>query len=258
MMQLRTYPVCAGEAGIFVHWSTGLRTNGVVEVNIPLGVEDRLAIAEAIAVRTLLFDRRVFGAGIITGRGCRVLVTSQGIQESLARENPDDPLTKYCEYLTYEWSEISLGMNEVEPGDELFGNSETWAIDQVDWRSKRFRKPGELWNTALGPLFITHHAIDQYGTRLFERDGIKVQCAKRSLLKALNPKIQMVQIELSRDENDAKTEKYGPDMEAEHWASPHSTLRFTILRKPQAGAAILLTCFWGKKQDLPKNVTVRA
>lgn len=245
-MQMRTYPICAGEAGVFVHWAVGARTHGVVEVNVPIGTPDRLVIGEAIAIRVLLFDRHVFGHGLVNGKGCSVLVHSPEIISARKGEAVNPDVFRFCEYLGYEWPELDLGENDLEPSDPLYGTTETWSIDKADCSDRRFRTPGEPWNTALGPLILTQHAIEQFHKRLEERDGELLLNPKRSLLRALKPKIELVRVELNDKEQAHKLEKYGAHQVAEHWASPHSTLSFTIIRKPGSSTSTLVSCFWHK------------
>lgn len=243
MMKLNTLPVCAGEAGVFVHWSVGLKKHGIVEVNIPMDEEDRLAIAEAIAIRTLLHDKQIFARKLITGHGTAVALASKDILRFCSGYEVSESLALHCQYLTYETPDLELEHNQLPASDPLFGEPQNWIIYQVDWRDRRFKLCGELWETALGPIYITHHVIEQFAARMLEVENQVLPIPKRSLLRHLKPGIQMRKLELSAKEQAHKLETYGPDDTSEIWATPHNRLSFTIIRRPEDGTATLVSCY---------------
>lgn len=243
MMRLRTHPLCAGDAGVFVHWSVGVNTNGVVEVNVPLDTPCRLAIGEAIAIRTLLYDRKVLGQGLLTGNGRMLIIKSNDILRFVKGERIDETLALHCLYLTHELPEIIFEASDCPVTDEAYGSSEGWHIDQADWRDRRFKLPGELWPTALGPLYITKHVIEQFAARMLEVEKTEITSPKRTLLRYLKPGIQMEKLELSEKEQEHKLSTYGPETEYEIWASPHNRLSFTIIPHPESKTATLVSCY---------------
>ncbi len=69
-MKLKVQSVSANKRKVSVAWFVGLSKHGIVDVEIGR-VENRVAIAELTAVRSLLWDCQVFGHRPGSGKGLR-------------------------------------------------------------------------------------------------------------------------------------------------------------------------------------------
>lgn len=245
MMTLSTVPVVADDEVVRVHWTTGLRNNGVVDVELGADVEDRSVVAELIAIRFLVFDKLVFGRRPVSGKGYELRIHSGAIRKVLQRRSTKKNLIGFCMFLSGPFDGVTLTVMKQRETDRIFGTAETWQADRVDGTDPENKVPQEKWETAIGELYITKHAVEQFAKRLNATNDAEMTNPMSSLLRALNPtKGSLERVLLNEDVMERKDRKYGPHDDATHWRNTESGFVFTVLNSDGDRPGTLVTCFY--------------
>lgn len=245
MMVLGTTPVVIDSNTVRVHWTTGYRNHGIVDVAVGEDVEDRDAVAELVAIRFLIFNKEVYGRRPLSGTGYELRVFSGVVRKLVQRKSSKKNLFSYAMYLAGPLQGITVTVEKKPADHPLYGTPTTWQSDQVDATDDEYKTPHVKWKTSLGELYITRHAVEQFANRLGSQNDAELSQPMNSLLKALNPTTcEFYRVELAETVSDRKNRKYGPGETAEHWRNPESGLTVTILRDAGRDAGTLVTCFY--------------
>lgn len=243
MMLLNTVPVPSEMDTITVYWSTGYRNNGAVEVKIPVEREDRIIIAELIAIRHLIFTQEVFGQKPTSGNGYELRVSSGAIRKLMMRRSTKEHLLEFALFLSGPLEGVTITVCKHNLTDKLFGSLETHKLDTVNIANFENQLPQEKWNTSIGQLYISKHAVQQYEIRLNEQNKDPVSNPMNSLLRALNQG-PFIPVELAEDVANRKKKKYGDNHDVETWKNPYTGLNLTVSKNTPDGTGLLLTCFY--------------
>lgn len=233
MMTLSTVPVVTDTLNnINVHWSTGLKNHGIVTVQFSSESSDQALIAELITIRHLLFTRQIFGRKPVSGKGYELRVFSGAIKKIAQGRSTKEHIVRYGLFLTGPMFGVQIKVIKQQHTDPLFGSSDTQQIDSIDARDNGNLIPQELWETPMGQLYITRHAIEQYEARLNERNRDPVANPERSFFNAItsNRAYSFRKTTLPESVLKHKLAKYGDD-NLEVWRNPETNLHVTILRK---------------------------
>lgn len=245
MMLLSTIPVL-NETGkdVNVFWSIGHKNNGVITIQFDEKTSDLPLIAELIAIRHLLFTKEIFGRKPLSGKGYELRVFSGAIKKIAQGRSTKDSIIPYGLFLNGAMHGVQIKVMKQNVSDPLFGSKETHQLDFIDASDKGDLIPQELWPTAMGELYITRHAIEQYEVRLNERNRDAVANAELSFFRAIGPEraCNFHKTELPERVLKHKYAKYGDD-NVEVWRNPFTNLHVTILRK-EGSPGILVTCFY--------------
>lgn len=245
MMVLSTVPTLSAEDGsVNVFWSTGFKNNGIVKVLFDDGKKDQALIAELIAIRYLLFAKKIFGRKPISGKGYELRVYSGAIKKIEQGRSAKEDIVPYGIFLVGPMSGVQIKVMKQKVCGPLFGTEDTRSTDTIDASEEGNLIPQEIWDTALGELYITRHAIEQYETRLNERNRDPVANAELSFHRAISPDkaYSFRKVELPVSVKKHKQSKYGDD-ESEIWCCLKTSLHITVLRKDNA-PGLLVTCFY--------------
>ena len=245
MMTLSTVPVVTDALNsINVHWSTGLKNHGIVTVQFSRESSDQVLIAELITIRHLLFTRQIFGRKPISGKGYELHVFSGAIKKITQGRSTKKHIVPYGLFLTGPMFGVQIKVIKQQHTDPLFASSETQQIDSVDASDNDNLIPQELWETPMGPLYITRHAIEQYEARLNERNRDPVANPERSFFNAITSRkaYRFCKTELPERVLKHKFAKYGDD-NLEVWRNPESNLHVTILRREKS-PGMLVTSYY--------------
>ena len=245
MMTLSTVPVVTDALNsINVHWSTGLKNHGIVNVKFSCESNDQALIAELITIRHLLFTKQIFGRKPISGKGYELHVFSGAIKKITQGRSSKKNIVPYGLFLTGPMLGVQIKVMKQKHTDLLFGCSETQQIDSIDASENGNLIPQELWETPMGSLYITRHAIEQYEVRLNEKNRDPVANPERSFFNAItsNRAYNFRKIVLPESVSRRKLARYGDD-NFEVWHNPATNLHVTILRRDNS-RGILVTSYY--------------
>lgn len=232
-----------------VFWTTGYKTNGVISVQLGNEEADPLLIAELVAIRHLLFVKQVFGRKPISGKGYELRVFSGAIKKIAQGRSTKSSIVPYGLFLSGAMSGIQIKVEKEKTDNPLFGTVDTRSIDFIDATVTQIMVPQEQWDTALGTIYITRHAIEQYESRLNQRNRDAVSNPELSFHRAIGPDRigHFMRVNLPEDVLGRKFSKYG-DSEVETWCNPHTSLHLTVVTKNES-PGVLVTCFYRENQD---------
>ncbi|MBD6980580.1 hypothetical protein G4168_02900 [Vibrio parahaemolyticus] len=235
MMKLKVQSVSANKIKVSVAWFVGLSKHGIVDVEIGR-VENRVAIAELTAVRSLLWDCPVFGHRPSSGKGLEIgfpHTTFQSLEQCSS-----DELLRASQYLKT-W----LDGAQLKP-DEIVGvAASTEQIPVI----QPYRSPQPVFDSpVLGPVAISRHAIQRYQER-FQHGYTKSPWL--SLQRQLcNPELR--QARLSERTRFQKLLKYGDDG-SQVWHHPTGDLYFLLV--PQETHSLVVTVFSHLSHSMAKE-----
>src|SRR5699024_5466438 len=245
MMILSTVPVMdkSGES-INVHWSTGYINNGIVSVVFDKSENDMALIAEFITIRHLLFTREVFSRKPVSGKGYELKVFSGAIRKIVLGRSSKENIIPYGLFLTGSMYGVEITVKKQTTCSPLFGTQDTWQKDFINADDNEDLIPQELWNTALGELYITRHAIEQYEARTNERNRDSITNPERSFFRVICPKRvnNFHKTHLPEAILKHKLTRYGNN-NVEVWRNPTTSLHLTVIRKKDS-PGVLVTSFY--------------
>lgn len=245
MMILSTIPVAVKNTNnVRVYWSTGMRKHGVVTVDVKQQ-KDREIIAELAAIRYLVFDKKVFDRRPVGGSGYQLRVYSGAVKKLAQRRSEKPHLVAHALFLSRSFSGVNITVMKQKVTDPLFGTVDTWIYDCISLPGSSGQAVQEHWSTAIGPLCITQHAIEQFEKRLNLQNRDPLANPVASLLRALNvgPE-RFVRVRLPAKARLQKALKYDQKARVEHWKDIRSGLHLSVARENPADPGTLLTCFY--------------
>lgn len=245
MMTLSTIPVQGNDENLVeVFWSTGFKNNGVVKVTFDSEAEDKTVVAELIAIRFLAFTKKVFGRKPISGNGYELRVFSGAIKKIAQKRSTKQNIVPYGLFLNGSMHGVKIQVTKQKTSDPLFVNTENHHIDHVDARDNGNLIPQELWETAIGTVYITRHAIDQYEARLNARNRNAVSNAELSFFRAIGPDKarEFYKVGLNDSVLECKNTRYG-EANVEVWVNPYTGLQLTVIKKDNA-PSVLVTSYY--------------
>ncbi|MCR9726022.1 hypothetical protein NB616_15010 [Vibrio parahaemolyticus] len=234
-MKLKVQSVSANKRKVSVAWFVGLSKHGIVDVEIGR-VENRVAIAELTAARSLLWDCQVFGYRPSSGKGLEIgfpHTTFQSLEQCSS-----DELLRASQYLKTWLDGAQLKRDEIVG---VAASTEQIPVIQP------YRSPQPVFDSpVLGPVAISRHAIQRYQER-FQHGYTKSPWL--SLQRQLcNPELR--QARLSERTRFQKLLKYGDDG-SQVWHHPTGDLYFLLV--PQETHSLVVTVFSHLSHSMTKE-----
>ncbi|MFC5076780.1 hypothetical protein VTH8203_00070 [Vibrio thalassae] len=214
-----------------VYWKTGLRRGGELKVNLgeqydKLPEQQKPIAAELYAIHHLLSVKEVMGSNR-SGNGLQIRVSKGAIKKLQKQRSTQHSLYSLTRFLLTRYQEAQISVEKSD--DWLSYLFEEYSVDNVTVRGI-----DEVINVPnIGPVVVTHHALDRFVERL--SDGVPKHPWKALCSKLLCSGLTKTQL----PENVAiqKAKKYA--QEAEFWQHVGSKMYFVMV--PSCSIKILVT-----------------
>ncbi len=219
-----------------VYWMTGKNRRKAIDISLPLTCRDRLAAAEAVAIRYLLSDANIFNVNR-TGLNLK-LVFSKGAIKKMAKnaankksspQKPDLYEYGYPIYTRYAEAEIEVAKDKSWfPSQEEMGDVPVVYGEELKGIEK-------IETDSLGVIAITRHAMERYGEHCGTID-------MNTTWKNINRRFKsdkISQIKLPSKVIEHKLKKYGEAPEI--WKHPDNPLHYVFCNR--ADHKLLVTVF---------------
>ncbi|MGH1430380.1 hypothetical protein QF117_08780 [Vibrio sp. YMD68] len=214
-----------------VYWKTGLRRGGELKVNLgeqydKLPEQQKPIAAELYAIHHLLSVKEVMGSNR-SGNGLQIRVSKGAIKKLQKQRSTQHSLYSLTRFLLTRYQEAQISVEKSD--DWLSYLFEEYSVDNVT-----VRDIDEVINVPnIGPVVVTHHALDRFVERL--SDGVPKHPWKALCSKLLCSGLTKTQL----PENVAiqKAKKYA--QEAEFWQHVGSKMYFVMV--PSCSIKILVT-----------------
>lgn len=223
MMTLNTSILRFDESAeeVYVKWFIGLENNGVFKVNVrDLGPNAKI-IAELMVMRHVVFTIQGFGLTPRDGRSYRFNVSTGAIKKLAQGRSTKEDCFEYAGFLRgrLEGCSIVVGGDDF-PDDVVDLEAALPCPSTFDRRDFNVR----LDTPAMGTVYVTRHAVDQYAKRISE--GSPKNRWKTLISKLMSE--ELIKIELPERVNIHKIHKYGPDDKAEAWGLPSNSTIYML------------------------------
>ena len=206
--------------------------------------EDQEVIAELIAIRHLVIEKKVFCCTPTTGKGFRLIVSKGAIRKIVQGRSDKTFASRFASLLTGRMEGVIV---EVSRSTEFMPDKADPAyselVEVLEASAKDFSSPYEVIETpCIGTLSVTRHAVRRYAERLSSVTDDEVMYRPwASLFSRLrNPELEVSPL------NDNilrhKRRRYGRDNKVEIWSHPTDKLRYTVVVRPD-NTKILVTVF---------------
>lgn len=227
-------------AVVRVYWRTGLHRKNAVDVRLALTCQDRLAAAEAIAVRYLLSEQNIFNANR-TGINLKIVVSKGAIKKMARQATQKLDLYEYGYPILTRYGEAKI---EVSKDKSWFPSDETLSeIPLIHGESLRGIE--KLESKDMGMIGVTRHALERY----IEHCGtLDMNTAWKNMHRRL--KGRLVNIKLPSNVIMHKLRKYGETPEV--WKHPDDPLHYVFCTR--SDHKVLVTVF---NKDPEEAVTFR-
>ncbi|GIA60912.1 hypothetical protein VCSRO181_1577 [Vibrio cholerae] len=216
-----------------VYWKTGLRRGGELKVDLgeqydKLPEQQKPIAAELYAIHHLLSVKEVMGSNR-SGNGLQIRVSKGAIKKLQKQRSTQHSLYSLTRFLLTRYQEAQISVEKRD--DWLSYLFEEYSVDNVT-----VRDIDEVINVPnIGPVVVTHHALDRFVERL--SDGVPKHPWKALCSKLLCSGLTKTQL----PENVAiqKAKKYA--QEAEFWQHVGSKMYFVMI--PGGSIKTLVTVF---------------
>ncbi|MFV8382847.1 hypothetical protein ACNO5E_01970 [Vibrio parahaemolyticus] len=235
MMTLTTITEKLNDQATRVFWRVGTKRNGILDVAIDFDNEDADLIAELSAIQYLLFEEKVMGREPGSGTGYK-LVVSKGAIKKLARgKSSKKHALKFAAFLQNRMAGVQIDVSQSR--EYMADLDETTPVELNAERKEYANTHDAIETPAMGTVFVTAHAVEQYKSRLSTGDPKKPWVSLVNRLKHPELKLRTLPDNVLRH----KAKKYGTPDNVEAWG--HPTSKFTYLFVNNHGKRTLVTVF---------------
>tara|TARA_R110001583_G_scaffold7080_2_gene35222 strand:+ start:390 stop:1109 length:720 start_codon:yes stop_codon:yes gene_type:complete len=234
MMMLSTYSVLTENQSASVFWRIGLTRGGCVQLTLDDGVEsDKELIAEILAIKYLLYQKRVFDHQIGTGKGFQLNVSKGAIKKCALGKSGKQHVLTHAKYLA------GVPEMNIQVSKDDFRN--VLEDPQVDVISAEdiIEETRVVETPCLGDVVVLRHAVDRYAQRI--TDGEPKNPWASLVKRLMHPALQRLTI----PENvlTHKERKYGSTKNLELWGHSNSALKLLLINEPEKSRKLLITVF---------------
>ncbi|MCG7952654.1 MAG: hypothetical protein N0E56_15760 [Candidatus Thiodiazotropha endolucinida] len=235
MMKLTTRSVGVVEDEYAVIWRSGTKRKGILYID---GIEgdDPLVAAELVAIRHLLFTKKIFNRDIISGTGIEIQCSSPLIKKLYRGKSTKKHLQNLSHFMQTSLQGVTL--STTEENDEFLPAVGDDVL--VEYISAGDKPQYDVVKTqALGDLRLTKHAIEQYEERHHSGEAKNPLISLVGRLKHPDLKRQSLPDKAARH----KLRKYGTIENLEIWGHDTSQMHYVVVRDPNSGIGTLVTIF---------------
>lgn len=251
MMTLTTVSKKISDKNVLVYWRVGTKRKGVLDVRMDFSSEDQEVIAELIAIRHLIMNKKVFCCTPTSGIGLRLVVSKGAIRKITQGRSDKVFASRFASLLTgrMEGIIIEVSRNMEFMPDEADADY-PMLVEALDASAKDFSSPYEVIETpSIGTLSVTRHAVKRYKERVSSVTGDEIMHRPwASLFSRLrNPDLEISPLDDKVIRH--KMRRYGANNKVEIWSHPTDKLRYTVVIRPD-NTKILVTVFERNQQYL--------
>lgn len=234
MMRLTTHCQAIEQGVHRVYWRTGLVNAGVLDVHLDFETDDPSLAAEIVAIRHLLFSKKVFDRAPMKGQGYKLYVSQGAIKKLVLGKSSKVHLSRFAAFLSGRMKGVEI---EVRKSTKDMPSEADVTPEQIIISYDAAVSHEILETPAMGTVLITKHAIEQYDKRNSSGDTDK---PFSSLVKRLS-NAELKRYDLPEAVLKHKARKYGTAENVEVWRHPTSDVNFVVLR--ERGQRVLVTVF---------------
>jgi hypothetical protein len=236
MMALTTVSEKIDDSKARVFWATGLKNSGILDVYLDFAHEDCALLAELIALRYLLFKKKVFDREPGGGGGYRLTVSKGAIKKLANKKSSKKHAFKFSSFLTNRMDGVVIEVSQAKTIMPSIDDCEPEIIGGE--KGVYARTFDEITVPAIGRLLVTQHAVDQYQSRI-SSGAPKNPWA--SLVKRLShPSLRVFPLDPKVLAHKAR--KYGRSDNVEAWSHPTSSFIYLVIRNDD-DERVLVTVF---------------
>jgi len=242
MMILNTLAEQISSNKVRVLWRNGTQMKGVlaITVNFSAAEKDIPVIAELIAIRYLVVEKKVFGSVPKGGSSIRLCVGSREIPQLVKEQENNAFAGRFAGFLAGRMAGIGIEVSDnrefMVTEEEIRGCEETFILDEPGHYGERHE---QVDTPAMGKVWVTAHAVQRYQERDTGANGETMKNPWSSFTKRImNPDLQ--QTPLNARARIHKLIAHGSETEV--WCHPSDTLRF-VLSIGTDGSKYLVTVF---------------
>lgn len=237
MMMLTTTSTQTSPSTATVRWAAGNTKKGTINITLDFDSDEGAdLIGELVAIKHLIFEKKVFGVIPTSGRGIKLFVSKGAIKKLVSGKSVKKYATKFAAFFNMRLLDIEL---EVLHSSPLLDDVDDYPIESLPAPRNVYAMTQEMVDTPrIGPVLISKHALDQYVDR--NNDG-QMKNPFDSLVKRLqHPQLRQLKIDSKVLEHKAR--KYGTADNIEIWGHESSTFKFQFLVNEDS-RRVLLTVF---------------
>jgi len=216
-------------AVVRVYWCTGLHRKKAIDVRLALTCQDRLAAAEAIAIRYLLGEENIFNANR-TGINLKIVVSKGAIKKMAKQSTQKIDLYEYGYPILTRYGEAEIAVSK----DKSWFPSDKKLLDVPLIHGESLRGIEKIESEAMGMVAVTRHALERYGEHCGTLD---MNTSWKNLHRRL--KYRLNEIQLPSRVMLHKLRKYGEAPEV--WKHPDNPLHYVFC--PKNDYRVLVTVF---------------
>jgi hypothetical protein len=236
MMKLTTKSFGSVDCGMAVSWRVGTKRKGIIIVQGIKVENDRQAAAELVAIRYLLFTKKIFMRNIVSGIGYALEYSSPVIKKLYHGKSTKIHLKQYAHYLKTNLSGVVLSnTNKSDEFLPIFGDDVI--TEYVD--AEKNPRIDIIATPALGEVRLTKHSIEQYEKRLNAKEIKNPVVSLIGCLKHPNLKLKL----LPEKAKQHKRRKYGNVDNLEIWGHDFGGLNYVVVRDPGTHVGTLVTVY---------------
>lgn len=247
MMKLNTIIKQNDDNSAYVAWWTGQSKYGVILVKCDPIIDVKIQ-SELLAIKYLLFIKRVFNRDIVGGNGYQLNVSSGAIKKLVNKKSTKKELIPYARFLNVEMAGVNINIVKSHPNlpEPLIGLDFS-SIDDSEFEviSSDIDESNAIENstikTKFGDVILTKHALEQYKKRNIFGEA-------KNPVKSLITQLQhteLQQFDITPFSNFLKKLKYKTS-DTEIWGHPSSLLKFIVVKNNHSDQKVLVTVYLKK------------
>lgn len=243
-MKLYTFVQPINDKSAFVGWFTNFEKCGVIRVDCD-SISDLKAQSELVAIKYILFVKKISSNNIWGGNGIKLGVSSGVIKKLLNGKSNKTELYKYFGFISTNLVGVEIEVMKKLPNipEPLkISNLGDFTQSPIDIISSEIEIETNLVNNKFGKIRFTKHALDKYKERNIFGE------AKNPFRSIANQLLHPDLVKFETPNTLTKKIKYLKE-NTEYWGHPSSTLRFVMLREPEPDTYTLVTLY------LSSNIT---
>lgn len=212
-----------------VYWKTGLHRIQAIDVRLTLSCPDRLAAAEAVAIRYLLGEKNVFNANR-TGINLRIVVSKGAIKKMARQVSQKADLYEYGYPILTRYGEAEILVSK----DKSWFPSDNELNEIPVIHGDSLRGIEKLETDTMGLVAVTRHALERYGQHC---ETLDMNTSWKNLHRRLKDRLDRIQLPPAVILH--KLRRYGEEPEV--WMHPSNPLHYVFCKKDDY--RILVTVF---------------
>jgi hypothetical protein len=212
-----------------VYWKTGLHRIQALDVRLTLSCPDRLAAAEAVAIRYLLGEKHVFNVNR-TGINLRIVVSKGAIKKMARQVSQKADLYEYGYPILTRYGEADIQVSK----DKSWFPIDDDLLEIPVIQGESLRGIEQMESETMGLIAVTRHALERYGEHCHTNN---MNTSWKNLHRRLRDNLNKIQLPSSVILH--KLRKYGEEPEV--WTSPSNPLHYVFCLKNNC--RVLVTVF---------------